>query len=405
LKEFEMKVFIGTHENCGIIAELSLGFAELGHGVTSFVKSRDKYFTGYKYSYEELCKAPRSFSGKVFQKMVPFNKWLYNRKLKSKFQEVLDNDLFIYTWDSLLPNLEDVLYLRRRNKKIVFLFIGSDVRYAKAFQQEFQNVPIPWAQFQWNENLNKKLYFIRNVELNVDQIYSLPDQAGLQIRAYNHLYLPFNAREIKFNYPDNEVPIIVHAPSNPHLKGTEVIMKALDELKDEGLMFEMVLMQNKNNSEVRECLLGADIVIDQIYFHGPGMFGLEAMASGCALATKYFEKYSAIFAPPACYIDNTTILKTNLRKLITDREYRKKIAYEGRKFVERVNSPKNIANKITLDLSSRRLPDYAPDFFIKQFQLNGQSLRPEIKELNSKAISRFNPDGVNQEWLIKRGLV
>jgi glycosyltransferase involved in cell wall biosynthesis len=46
---------------------------------------------------------------------------------------------------------------------------------------------------------------------------------------------------------------------------------------------------NISNKEVRKLLTDADILLDELYMHGPGMIGIEAMASGCCVVAKYLE--------------------------------------------------------------------------------------------------------------------
>jgi hypothetical protein len=386
-----LKVFIGTYENCGIIHYLSNGFKELNHDVTTMVKNEHRFSYCNSYTIKEIAKKSIGKTKMVRKVFSEINNYRYTLKLRKHFQVLKENDLFVFIWDSILPGLKDLEELKKLGKKIVFLFIGSDVRHMSAFEQEFPGNSVCWRPYQLKEDLNKKLEFIRKVELLADKIYSVPDQAGLQLLPYNHFFLPLDINNINYNFPNNDVPVIVHAPSNPGLKGTSLILNALENLKQEGVEFELKLLQNVSNVDVKTALTTADIAVDQIHLHGPGMFGLEAMAHGCALATRYLKEHANVFSPRVHYIDDSDNLTDNLRELIISKELRRELAFAGRQFVERNNNPKQIAQSIidNLEIANREF-DYTPTFFLEDFDLKGVRLKKKVRELNRQVIEKLN---------------
>lgn len=385
-----MKIFIGTHENCGIISGLQEGLTESGCTVTTVVKSRDKNFSDKKYSID-LGSTSKINTSVVSSRLVSkVESWVNRRRYKKLFETLPDFDLYVYCWDTLLPDLKDLELLKKNGKKIFFIFIGSEARYAPAFNQQFPDSKVPWSEYYLHEDLNKKLLFIRKVEKYCDAIFSVPDQAGLQIRPFYHTHLPLDVHIIPFHFPDRVIPRIVHAPSNRNLKGTDRILQALENCKSQGLQFDFRLIENQPNSIVRQELLEADMVIDQIHIHGPGMFGLEAMASGCALATKYLKEYPA-FQPPVLYIDHTSVLEENIKELITNRELRKKLALAGRQFTEAHNPPRVIASKILL-MYADKVPeyDYHPSFYFSFKPTSSQTLNNQVTLLNKEIIEKYH---------------
>lgn len=404
-----MKIVTGTHENCGIISGLEKGFESLGQEIKSIVKQRDKYFIDEAYDYD-LTK--KTLVDKIVD-VIPvtgvrerIRALINERKYKSVFNEVSESDLFIYTWDSLLPDFKDIIELKQRGKKVFFLFIGSDVRFAPAFTQQFPEINIPWSQYYLSEDINQKISFIRSIEKYADAIFSVPDQAGLQIRPFFHMHLPLQVDLIPFHYPDSNIPNIIHVPSNRALKGTDLIIKAIDECRQNGLDFNFKIVENQPNAVVKQELSTADIVIDQIYLYGPGMLGIEAMASGNAVATKFLQSYEA-FQPPVCYIDHTSVLTSNLKRLIEDREYRRNLAYDGRRFVESNNTPRKIAEKLMavyeMEINSF---DFIPKFFSKAFKLNeNQTLSAETKQLNKEIFELYGKSNYDFASLTNRGLI
>ncbi|MET1017695.1 MAG: glycosyltransferase [Leifsonia flava] len=87
--------------------------------------------------------------------------------------------------------------------------------------------------------------------------------------------------EEKFDEPRQI--IVVHAPSKPLLKGTEHVRAAVDRLRADGLEFDYRELTDVTNDEVIATLGDAHIVLNQFYAFIPGVFGIEAMASGCAM--------------------------------------------------------------------------------------------------------------------------
>ncbi len=233
-----MKIFIGTQDNAGIIAGLCEGFKALGHKVFTFVKKREPFFTGAKYDVD-LSQVSYPLSDLVSRFDIPIiskidsrlKQYAKVRNAAKLFKSLPDYDLYIYTWDSILPNMEDLKKLKAKGKKIFFLFVGSDARYAKAFKQQFPQVKLPWNAYYLNEDLNNKLLFLRTIEKYCDFIFSVPDQSALLIKPYMHVYLPLKVSNIEFNHPDNEVPVIIHAPSKRSFKGTERILKCIEKLE------------------------------------------------------------------------------------------------------------------------------------------------------------------------------
>lgn len=108
-------------------------------------------------------------------------------------------------------------------------------------------------------------------------------------------YLTHPTHPITYFYPDEnfftdeskfdslERPVVVHAPSNPVIKGTELVREAVRRLEAEGYDFEYVELAGVPNAVVRAELHRAHIALNQFYAFIPGVFGIEALASGCAV--------------------------------------------------------------------------------------------------------------------------
>ena len=389
-----MKIFIGSVENCGILNGLSYGFKKLGHEVTSFVKTRDSFFKNciYDYDMSNFSISPSYFKKIPLLKSAEFrakNFILRNHIKNIFFKDLIKNDVFIFTCSTILNNLKDLAILKKHNKKIVFIFIGSEIRYALAFNQQFPGITIPWPSSFINENLNKKLEFIRTIEFYADSIHALPDLSGLLIKPYNLTYVPYILDNKIFKIPDNNIVKIVHAPSNRNLKGTSIILDTIDRLKKEKLNFEFKIIENQPNEIVIQELLDADIAIDQLYLHYPGIFATEAMAMGCAVATHSYEHETNFFHPPICNINENNVYE-KLKYLIEHRDYRIKLANEGRSFVQENNSPELVANKILEGLLHSGHNEFKPTFYLNNFiKRQDEHISNKVKSFTKQVITKY----------------
>ena len=167
----------------------------------------------------------------------------------------------------------------------------------------------------------------------------IPQYISINTIEWNQRYIYNN------NNGQNGVVKILHSPNHRGFKGTEYLLKAIEELKDEGLLIELVLLEKVPNTKVKELMQEVDILAEQFIFIGYALSGIEGMSSGLpVLANLDNEAYTTIFRRYSflneCPILSTTpeTLKDNLRLLITHPELRKELGELGRKYVEKYHS-------------------------------------------------------------------
>jgi Glycosyl transferases group 1 len=129
--------------------------------------------------------------------------------------------------------------------------------------------------------------------------------------------------------------VVVHAPNHRHVKGTEALISAIDELQAEGLKVKLNLMEGKTNEEVREAVLTADIVADQ-FIAGYALFAVEGLAAGKPVLSAMcgMAKESITEAIRICPIVDTNVdnLTETLRRLIRDPGLRRELGEASRQF-------------------------------------------------------------------------
>lgn len=387
-----MRIFIGTIEIGGQIPLLAAGFRALGHQVTTGVPIGHSYAFDHSLSYDVYLR-----SGDIRQV----------RKI------ILEHDIFLFQFGkSLLPYNKDFPMIRQAGKKIISLFNGSDIRYWPAFEQQsginYKELTGEDVQAIWRpESLLEVLPTLRRGELYADLILSLPNQSALSLRPYQHFFVASNLPQYHFCIPGRDVPVIVHAPSNTSVKGTKNILAALGALKNEGIKFELHLLHGVQNSEVLKALADADCAIDQAIL-STGLFSIEAMASGCAVAAAQYPHAAALSGIVPFYGVNPYMLKENLRPLLTDRELRIRLASEGHAYVTRYHAPESICQRILQDLEAgeQRTYDYWPSFYAKSFLLpEGIHIPPKYLGMSDAIVTRWGvPDDVDPGEMVRRGL-
>ena len=169
---------------------------------------------------------------------------------------------------------------------------------------------------------------------------------------YNTLAIDINLWHAKKHYSQNdgrngEVKVI-HTPNHRYLKGTEYLVEAINELRDEGLSIKLILLEKKPNSEVRRLMQEeADILAEQFVFNAYAMSGVEGMASGIAVMANLSERqYTRAFRLHSflneCPVLSTPIeeIKENLKLLVTNPQLREQLGRAGRQYVEKYHSYK-----------------------------------------------------------------
>lgn len=138
---------------------------------------------------------------------------------------------------------------------------------------------------------------------------------------------------------------IIHTPNHRGFKGTEFLVEAIKELKEEGLLIDLILLEGKSNEQVRQHMSEADILAEQFIFTGYAQSGIEGMASGLAVLsnleheayTRVFRRFSFLNECPILSTSPET-LKNNLRTLIQNPELRQSLGSAGRQYVEKYHS-------------------------------------------------------------------
>lgn len=247
---------------------------------------------------------------------------------------------------SLLPLNLDLPFLKLFRKKILMTYCGSDIRLIEIEKTRNKY----WKLI--NFGLNKPKYdFIKKIKMQWQNLFVQKSFAPRNIYAYAKTVIPekkiikdlwiHNAmaieRHSKPEYSTNEIPVIVHAPSQKDIKGTSYVEKAIQSLKSKGYKFEFRLIHGIPYQEAHRVFRDeADIIVDQFILGGIGQLAFEGMYYGKPVISYLIPSVMDEHFPD-CPIVNATIdnLDKKIAWLLEHPEERIKLGKAGRAFVER----------------------------------------------------------------------
>ncbi len=233
----------------------------------------------------------------------------------------------------------DIPLIKSRGKRIAYRFTGYDLRLPSWDKEVNPYSPfLHGYEHLFDEELQKK--YLGFLEEYVDQ-FLVQDPEMAQFAPKGTKIIPRAMDLSKWEVvgiEKNDDPLVVHAPSNAAVKGTAFIMKAVEELHEEGLRFKFKAIAGMAHEEAKAWYTKSDIVIDQIAIGATGVLTLEAWALGkpCVvyLREDLFKDFYKCSELPVANANPDTI-KDQLRKLIKDYEWRQELSKRGRKTVER----------------------------------------------------------------------
>jgi len=273
-----------------------------------------------------------SFQHHIFEYDVDFPRptcWPFPLKYIEKMQSISsivgDYDILHFHYFSVLPFGVDLPIWKKLGKKVVYHYHGDDIR-----------------------NRGESIFSRRYADA---VLVSTPDLLAWSSRA---VWSPNPIDLEKYSFvgvnDKFETLKIVHAPSDPKVKGTEYVIKAVQELKSEGYRIELDLVKDMPHQKALEHYRQADIVVDQLLVGWYGVFAIECMALGkpvCVYIRDDLRKYLPSDHPLVTTMPES--LKEDLKHMIQDASWRKSISQLARKFVE-CNHDSNIISRRIMEI-------------------------------------------------------
>lgn len=352
-------IFIGPHEIAGYYANLAKGFKEIGVNCDYITYTPHRFGYGGETKNPWLLKLARFF--KQFRGKP--NRHFILKLLIAAPDEILSllwcisaifkYDVFIFGFGhSLMTRHNWDLHILKMLKKTVIMNIGhgseSRPSYIDGARQSMDGSIQPTARELkiLSANTMKRIRAIEeNVSYVVGGAWSTAYFAQNRLINFLTLGLPFfeeakhgSSTSVALQTGHSSLRIL-HSPSHPAAKGSSLILKAIQSLKDKGYSIEFVLLHGKPYSEVIQEIQSCDFVVDQVYSDFPlAGFATEAAWFGKpAVVGGYGFDYLKTFVPEGMWPPSKTChpeeIEQAIESLIVNREERLRLGAEVQQFV------------------------------------------------------------------------
>lgn len=334
------KILIGFSNTAGLSSRYKKAFEELGYVADFYSFSRHPF--GYPTD-----KMLNNFNNKLLNYI---SRTIYTLIFIIKY------DYFILiSGDHLFSNFFDLKLFRFFGKKTMVVFTGCDIQqpeFIKAnkniIYSACNNCSEEYMRFVQCEPI-KKIVRTRLIEKYFDVILCHFMNSDSLIRESHHVFVPVDIKALSkyFNTSENEIPVILHAPSNAQYKGTTYLETAIEKLKNEGYVFEFRLIQNIPIQQLYEEIGKSDLVVDQLIQGWYGLLPVEAMAINKPVICFMREELLLKLANDCPIINaNPDTIYNVLKFCLDNKGYLIERGNAGRKYVEQFHNSKDIAESL-----------------------------------------------------------
>lgn len=370
----KQRVYIGPVEISGFFSNLANAMRSNGIDAT-FIS-----FSEHQYNYEIeddpfLIHWIKRFSHNVINSFSVIKVfWQIMREIAVFcffLKAIFRYDVFIFVYgNSLLRGNVDLPILRLLGKKIIFnLSMGSEARppYIDGSYQKNEQAGIETSIETLEKLTRKKSKKIKFIESFADVIIGAPYTSQFFDRhVVNSTALGFPVRDNLLKKTKSVTGgkiIILHAPSHPIAKGTQLIRRLMEEFEDDGYNIEYREIKNQSNETVLKALEECSFVIDQLYSDAamPGLVTEAALYRKPSVVGGYRLAELKAFVPegmfPPSQVCHPRDFKAAIEKLIVDVSYREALGNMAYKFVHSQWSVQKISDRF-LALIEGNIPEH-----------------------------------------------
>lgn len=341
-KNKEKRTILGCAETAGVLSTLKNLYKD---NCISYSRIPNPYYKLSKFDY--------NFSDTkftlLFRSPFVFGKLLKNAKS------------FVYVGGcsyTLYLEKELQLILKKRIP-IIDIFLGSEIRspvlYRENAKKENRNTYYDYIiqnEHIYEKEAKRNAYLADTYASLVfshkkDQISYLKKEQLFfpPIIDYNKIYDSMD----KFNRIEKIK--ILHAPSNPNVKGTPVVRAVIKALQSQNYDFEYIELIGVDNSHVLNELRSSHIVLNQFYLLLPGIFGLESMANCTAVLMSAEPSEFPYEFNDAWFETKDYQLYDNLKYLLDNPAEIQRYAQNGFDYINKYFSKESIKQQINKHLS------------------------------------------------------
>lgn len=345
-----MRIFVGPTEISGIGKGLVKGFVELGQDAQLIISIKHPF--GYGDESNLVIIRLWQLLGR-WRISIPRKSYLFKSfaVLSHNFigfgvliWAVFRFDAFIFLFGQTCTNtMFELILLRFLRKKIVFINMGSDIRppYMDGVSILGQSHDVKRIVKLTSKAKRRAILHERYADFIVAQ----PSNAHFYQRQFINWFSmgvpqtfeaePCLPKVVRSSF------VILHSPSSPEVKGSNIIREVIQKLIDDGMPLDLVCLQGVSNEEVLKNLKNCDLVVDQLYADIPmGVLGSEAarFAKPCIIGGYLAGEVGAYIRsediPPTLYV-KPEMLRDAIKELVDNQELLLDLGCRARDFVSR----------------------------------------------------------------------
>lgn len=262
------------------------------------------------------------------------------------------NTFHFYFGTTLFPRQLDLQFYKYFNKKVVFHYLGKDVKLYKESIERYDISNMAYSCGTTEEALKqdkkKKKRLQYETQFASKQFVCSPIYSEF---VPNSILLPLAIDLTNYQFQPKEPEdklVIMHAPTNRANKGTEFIIAAIDKLEELGYNIHFDLCENITHDTLKKKYIECDIFIDQV-LGGYGTAAIEAMAIGrptiSYLRDVHFNNITFPGGVPIIVAHSKNIFDI-LKNIIDNKNDLKIIGLKSREFVEKNHDVKVLTDRL-----------------------------------------------------------
>lgn len=255
--------------------------------------------------------------------------------------------------------LRDLTLLRRAGKRIVVTYNGDDARQGTGEVPAFHRrlAAAAGAGYYTEADDTRKRRAIAAFDRHAHRIFYVNPDLGA--------FLPDRAEFMSYGHVDvrgwpapgvvdgGGPPVVVHAPSHRGIKGTRLVVQAVERLQADGVELDFRLLEGMPHSDAVHAYAQADILVDQLLVGWYGGVAVEFMALAKPVVCFVAEEWTDRYAPAGMMADLPIVragpesLAGVLHELVSrPRAELAELGRRSRAFVERWHDPLQLAARL-----------------------------------------------------------
>lgn len=311
------------------------GFIDIGGQANRYARAlRLKGIQSESWFYD------RTIKTEPFDRALDFSKYglLSGRVRKARylFEVLLNFDvLHIHKGYSMFNSAKDLDIARRLGKKVIIHYRGSEIR------KDMKAVTLAQVVIKKIQTENS---IANRIVVKDGQLAELIKPYVKDLHVFPNIVDVSSVKEWKKTYNGKKKLLIVHIPSNPSVKGTDIIRKEIGKISNQ---IDYLELRNLSHKDVLLKYLEADIVIDQLLTGTYGNAALEAMALGTPVLNYLNPLFTAYEPenPPILHVDSSTLCDVIL-DVNKNRELLEKFGKAGNAFVSKYHTYDSVGQQL-----------------------------------------------------------